>query len=70
VYVWDEVRCIWWGMLGLRRESRTSPFSLTFSSSCGNVNAGSGNEAVVNVLTLYGAYHLASRVLPLRDESS
>ena len=41
----------------------TSPFSLIFSSSC-SVSI-SGQISSTEMLTLYGAYHLDSRVFPL-----
>lgn len=48
---------------------RTSPFSLTFSSSCKPVSAQSSNfvltDGVLATLTLYGEYHFARRVFPL-----
>ena len=48
-----------------RREVHTSPFNLTFSSSCTPFNHPSYQTATTVRLTLYGAYHFANRVFPL-----
>jgi len=46
------------------KAEHTSPFNLTFSSSYSDVSYWI-NYNISEKLTLYGAYHFASRVLPL-----
>jgi hypothetical protein len=65
-----EVR--WWTESVGSREgvSHTSPLSLTFSSSYASVSIDLWSRPNPLVLTLYGAYHFASRVFPLNRELS
>lgn len=48
-----------------RRVMRTSPFSFTFSSSWSSCQWAVRHQSQEEMLTLYGAYHLARRVFPL-----